>query len=507
MAVGSFEGVEADPTGHTAVFLTGRATTQPSPLNALTNSTLATPVRGWNSYDRSATLSTPPPLSSNSPHSHPTAPSVLSVSYGSVPTEAEILLNAQSMQRHLLPSGYRLISLDWGWWLTLNGTTTLDVYGRFQPGPDRFPSSTPTLGFRPLSDRLHAMGLLFGIYTNAGFSIYFNNTGPHHIPNGTQCVWSGNDWDLDVTSPLAQEWLDGVVQQWVDWGVDYVKIDCIGSITSYQQALMYSTAIARSTNPNMRLAISPGWNGDLKSERAIAGFVSQYRLQVDFHDLWDEPMSFYPSVPQQVAAAAQLEGLYPGLPLLDSRVGQEGGGELRLSFGDLDALPFGWIYSMAKGGSKPTWSAFNQTQQQTVFSIFCFYRTPLIYGGSLIEEHIDPMSLAVVTNSALLHIHEGIWNTQTLFDDHTHLTVLGGREEWGERFILKANINSTEEWVETLSVNGGQTKCDWREAWTGRVELGIALVTIRLGYSEVNVWTVSRCGAADTANEAEQRSQ
>ena len=460
-AVGFFTSLTADPS--TTTFLIAPAVVQPTPLPYdYSTQTVSAPIRGWNTYD----------------------------SYGSVPSEAEILLNAQSVSKYLRASGYRVISLDWGWWLSLGGANTLDVFGRFQPSADRFPSSAGGKGFRGLSEQLHSMGLLLGIYTNAGFSIYFNNTGPHHIPNLTQCVWAGNNYFLDWQDPDAQAWLDGTVQQWAEWGVDYVKIDCIASITGYQQALMYSTAIARSSNPDMILSISPGWNGDLASERTIAPYVNQYRLQVDFKDLWDKPVSFYPAVPQQVDFASRMEGLYAGLPMLDSaRAG--GRGQLRLSFGDLDILPFGWIFSMSKGGSKATWSFFNHSMQQTVFSIWCFYRSPLLYGGNLREENIDHASLAVVTNAALLHIHEAGYDTSTLFVNHTWLSIWGGRPDLKEVWVLKANINDTAVYEETMTM--GDMRCDWKEAWTGRVESGVATVTIRVAYSEVNVWTVTGC--------------
>ena len=257
---------------------------------------------------------------------------------------------------------------------------------------------------------------------------------------------------------------------------------------------MYSTAVGRSTNPDMILSISPGWNGDLASERTIAPYVNQYRLQVDFKDLWDTPVSFYPAVPQQVDFASRMERLYPGLPMVESSSTERRGG-VRLSFGDLDILPFGWIYSMAKGGSTPTWSAFNESMQRTVFSIWCFYRSPLLYGGSLREEHLDHASLAVVTHPTLLHIHEVGYLTATHFVEHTWLSIYGGRAELGEQFILKANINSSAEYVDTMSYGGGAVRCDWREAWTGRVELATSVVVVRLNYSQVNVWVITNCTA------------
>ena len=457
-----FTSIAADPSSQTVIHLMPRSTPQPTPISPFPPPPLSIPVRGWNTYD----------------------------SYGGVPTEGELLLEAAALARHLLPHGYSLLSLDWGWWFSMQGATVLDEYGRYQPSPDRFPSAADGRGFSNFSSQLHALGLQLGIYTDAGVSIFFNNSGPHRIPVGEQCVWPGNAYFLDWREPAAQAWLDGVVQQWAEWGVDYVKIDCVGSITGYQQVLMYSTAIARSSNPDMRLSISPGYNGEMRSERVIAPFVNSYRVQVDFKDLWDENISFYPCLVTQVIFAAQLERALPGLPMAASSAAA---GSHRLSFGDLDILPFGFIYSMAHGGNR-SFSAFNVSQQQTVFSVWCFYRSPLLYGGSLRDEHLDPDSIAVVSNAALLHVHSYAYQTVTSFPLATLLTIRARSGDVRESFVLVANINSTQPWKQTLSSEAGG-QCDWSEAWTGRVERAVRSVDVMLAYAEVAVWTISNCSS------------
>ena len=52
-------------------------------------------------------------------------------------------------------------------YLDLDGQTMItDQYGRLQPDPKRFPSSTQDGGFKKLAAYAHSKGLLFGIHTS-----------------------------------------------------------------------------------------------------------------------------------------------------------------------------------------------------------------------------------------------------------------------------------------------------------------------------------------------------
>ncbi|HEX4351161.1 MAG TPA: hypothetical protein VH251_12275, partial [Verrucomicrobiae bacterium] len=112
-----------------------------------------TPPMGWNSYD----------------------------TFGDSVTEDETLANAGWMKDHLLPVGWDTIVVDFRWYdpqptgddRLLNPTRTgaalaTDKFGRLLPAPNRFPSATDVGSFKPLADKLHGMGLKFGIHVMRG---------------------------------------------------------------------------------------------------------------------------------------------------------------------------------------------------------------------------------------------------------------------------------------------------------------------------------------------------
>ena len=49
-----------------------------------------------------------------------------------------------------------------------NAPLVMDQFGRMMPAPNRFPSATNGLGFKPLADAVHALGLKFGIHVMRG---------------------------------------------------------------------------------------------------------------------------------------------------------------------------------------------------------------------------------------------------------------------------------------------------------------------------------------------------
>lgn len=134
--------------------------------------------------------------------------------------EAKILGSAQRMvDSGLAAKGYRYLNLDDGWWLKRRGSD-----GRILIRTDRFPSAaTPGAGnsFRPLTDRLHAMGLKAGIYSDLGRNICSQAYGTDRInlPQGTVAerevgLYGHVDRDIDLF--------------FRDWGFDYIKIDGCG---------------------------------------------------------------------------------------------------------------------------------------------------------------------------------------------------------------------------------------------------------------------------------------
>ena len=89
----------------------------------------------------------------------------------------------------LVKAGYNYINLDDCW------QSSRDENGKIVPDPNAFPN-----GIKPLVDYAHSKGLLFGLYSDAG---YFTCAGR--------------------PGSLGYEEIDA--QTYAEWGVDYLKYD------------------------------------------------------------------------------------------------------------------------------------------------------------------------------------------------------------------------------------------------------------------------------------------
>ena len=87
-------------------------------------------------------------------------------------------------------AGYRYVVIDDGWMAPVR-----DRNGDFVADPEKFPG-----GMKALADRIHSLGLRFGIYTDAGTKT---------------CQ--------DLPASLGYEFRDA--RRFAEWGVDYVKVD------------------------------------------------------------------------------------------------------------------------------------------------------------------------------------------------------------------------------------------------------------------------------------------
>jgi hypothetical protein len=95
--------------------------------------------------------------------------------FGSSVTEAEVMANARFMAQHLLPYGWDTVVVDIQWYEPQAGVHTyqpvsdpvLDQWGKQLPAPGRFPSAADG-SFRELADRIHDLGLRFGLHMMRG---------------------------------------------------------------------------------------------------------------------------------------------------------------------------------------------------------------------------------------------------------------------------------------------------------------------------------------------------
>ena len=107
-----------------------------------------TPPKGWNSWDV----------------------------YGASVTEEEVKRNADIMAEKLKKYGWNYVVVDIQWYepgaesaaYRKFADLKIDEYSRVLPAENRFPSSADGVGFAPLAEYVHQLGLKFGIHILRG---------------------------------------------------------------------------------------------------------------------------------------------------------------------------------------------------------------------------------------------------------------------------------------------------------------------------------------------------
>jgi hypothetical protein len=140
--------------------------------------------------------------------------------FGSDIDEAKVMGSAEAIVRFgLAAKGYRYIDLDDGWWLRRRLSD-----GRIIIRTANFPSAATADGstsFRPFTDRLHAMGLKAGIYSDIGRNScaqLYSTTGLNQ-PEGTL-----DEREVGLYGHVDRD----IALYFAEWGFDLIKVDACG---------------------------------------------------------------------------------------------------------------------------------------------------------------------------------------------------------------------------------------------------------------------------------------
>ncbi|KAG0459927.1 hypothetical protein HPP92_023055 [Vanilla planifolia] len=175
-------------------------------------------------------------------------------SFSWIINEEEFLANAEVVCSKLRAFGYEYVVIDFLWYRkNVNGSSvdsygydSIDEWGRLVPDPERWPSSTNGQGFQQVSQKVHEMGLKFGIHLMGGISVESVNnnktildvtTGLPYEEGGKiwyagdigltdmRCAWMKNGF-MRVNTDLraGRAFLRSLYQQYADWGVDFEGI-------------------------------------------------------------------------------------------------------------------------------------------------------------------------------------------------------------------------------------------------------------------------------------------
>jgi alpha-galactosidase len=133
--------------------------------------------------------------------------------------EAKIMANAEALRRTgLAEAGYRYVNMDDGWWRTRRPD------GRIEVRTSMFPSGALPDGstsMRPFVDRLHALGLKAGIYSEIGRNAC-SQAWDRHSPNLPEGDTAGREIGTYGHQAADVALLLG------EWGFDYMKVDACG---------------------------------------------------------------------------------------------------------------------------------------------------------------------------------------------------------------------------------------------------------------------------------------
>lgn len=134
--------------------------------------------------------------------------------------EEKVLASAQIIvDSGLAAKGYRYVNIDDGWWLRRNQPD-----GRMVIRTATFPSALAGNGatsFRPLTDRLHAMGLKAGIYSDIGRNSCGQTFGHGAANNPAGTL---EEREVGLFGHIEQD----ITLYFAEWGFDYIKVDGCG---------------------------------------------------------------------------------------------------------------------------------------------------------------------------------------------------------------------------------------------------------------------------------------
>jgi alpha-galactosidase len=411
----------------------------PATVFSADKSLAPTPPMGWNSWD----------------------------SYGRSINEQQVRATADWMAKTLKRYGWQYVVIDEGWYVT-NPSADPKGYkfkisrdGYFLPDEDRYPSARNGAGFKPLADYVHSLGLKFGIHIIRGIprqavrdnvSINAKFHASDAAVQSDTCPW--NDYNFGVSDNAAgQAYYDSMAKLYAQWGVDFVKADCIADHPYKPQEIrMLSDALEKTGRPIL-LSLSPGPTSPEHAEY-VARYSEMWRISDDYWDHWgpwpghDWSMSLH----DQFANAAKwmkvprVAGHWP----------------------DADMLPLGNLPHAGAGDPRKT--RLTPDEQVSMLTLWSMFRSPLIMGGDLLSS--DDWTTFLLTNADVIAIDQhsrdnravistdrtAVWTARPQSGDDYYVAVFNLADDdqqltyaWSDLRIPGVNYQLRELWSGTVT--------------------------------------------------------
>lgn len=395
-----------------------------APAHAENNGVGLTPALGWSSW--------------SFVRSHPTA--------------AKIDAQADAMKSSgLAAAGFQYVNVD-DFWYQCPGSQgpNVDANGRWVTDTTKFPPSGSADGIKAVADHVHADGLQFGLYVTPGVSkqaVAENSPilGTSYHVGDIATTTAEKNYNckgmvgIDYSKPGAQAFIDSWADEFASWGVDYVKIDGVGT-SDVPDIQAWSKALVQTGRPihlelSNSLAISSaatwqqyanGWRtgGDIEcySGCTTAGTLTD----------WSHVQSRF----GQVASWQPYGG--PG------------------AFNDYDSLEVG-------NGSA---TGLTDAEQQSQMSLWALAASPLILGTDL--THLNATELGYLKNGRVLAVDQDAIDASRIVNSGNQ-QVYSKKEKDGSVVIGLFNYSDTGSTTVSvpLSAAGISGNASATDLWSG----------------------------------------
>ena len=377
----------------------------------------ATPPMGWNSWD----------------------------GYGTTIKESEVRANAEWFATHLKPFGWQYVVVDMEWYVnnpTAEGNSktsqySMDAYGRFTPALNRFPSAAPNLGFKPLADYIHSLGLKFGIHLLRGIpkqavaqNLPIEGSSYHAADAADQsdtCPWNFDNYGIDAAKPAGQAYYDSILRLYGEWGVDVLKVDCIASHPyKGDEIRMLGLALAKTGRP-IALSLSPG-AAPLEKTDEMKQYAQMWRISDDIWDIWHSEVPYPQGLGDQFPNVAKWAGR-----------GEPG------HWPDADMLPLGRL-GPAPGWGKARDTRLTHEEQRTLMTLWVMFPSPLMVGGDLTAA--DAWTTALLTNPEVLAVDQASTGNHPVVTTDKIVAWVAQSADKGSRYLAVFNMQPSSQSIE-----------------------------------------------------------
>lgn len=406
-----------------------------------------TPPMGWNSWD----------------------------CYGASVTEEEVRGNADYMAKHLKQHGWEYVVVDIQWYEPTADSSAyhpfapleMDEFGRLVPAVNRFPSAANGAGFKPLADYVHSLGLKFGIHimrgiprqaVHAAVPVKGTSTNARAVAHPfSLSSWNTDMYGVNPDAYGAQQYYNSLMDLYAEWGVDYIKVDDI-CVTFFAPDNLYSAeaelelirrAIDQCGRPIV-LSLSPG-PAIVEKVAHLKENANLWRMTNDYWDRWSD-----------------LTNMFERCAVWAEHVGPDG-------WPDCDMLPLGRICIRAVDqGNGDRMTRFTHDEQVTMMTLWCIFRSPLMFGGELRSN--DEWTLNLITNAEVLEVLRSSHGARPLTRNGKQgrsYIWMAEHDNGVDRYAaLFSHENIPSRMEATFSRMGLEGAYEVRELWTGE-NLGV----------------------------------